>query len=51
MVKLKVRTIVNLNPAEREGLEKLSAKTGAPIGELIRRAVSLYLKQQPKGGK
>lgn len=47
----KTRTVVYLDPVEREALEKLSAKTGAPVGELVRRAVAEWLKKTGKGGK
>lgn len=41
-----IRTVVYFEKAQREALEKLSEKTGAPLGELIRRAVAAYLKAQ-----
>jgi hypothetical protein len=47
---LKTRTVVYFDPAERKALENLSAKTGAPIAELVRRAVTEWLKKN-KGGK
>jgi Ribbon-helix-helix domain len=47
----KTRTIVYFDPVEREALEKLSTKTGAPIGELVRRAVAEWLKKTKKGKK
>jgi predicted DNA-binding protein len=43
---MKVRTVLHMDEADRKALEKLSKKTGAPLSELIRRAVSEYLKQQ-----
>jgi hypothetical protein len=42
----KHRTVIYLDPAEREALRKLSAKTGAPVAELVRRAVNYWLKRQ-----
>jgi hypothetical protein len=48
MVTHKKRTVVYLDLAEREALERLSAKTGAPIAELVRRAVAQYLKKTKK---
>lgn len=36
---------VFLEPAQKKALDKLSAKTGAPVAELIRRAISIYLKR------
>jgi hypothetical protein len=45
MTTIKQRTVVYLDAAEREALEKISAKTGAPVGELIRRAINEWLKK------
>jgi predicted DNA-binding protein len=42
----KTRLNIYLNPQQKDKLEKLSAKTGAPLSELIRRAVELYLKKE-----
>jgi len=42
----KERTVVYFDPKEREALRKLSEKTGAPVAELVRRAVAEYLKKQ-----
>jgi hypothetical protein len=42
----KVRTIVHLDEAERKALDSLSKKTGAPLSELIRRAIAAYLKKE-----
>ncbi len=36
---------VFLDAGQKRALEKLSAKTGAPVAELIRRAVSAYLER------
>jgi hypothetical protein len=44
----KVRTVFYLGRKERDELEKLSAKTGAPIAELLRRAVTEWLNKQRK---
>jgi predicted DNA-binding protein len=41
----KIRMNVFLDPAQKQALEKLSAKTGAPVAELIRRAINAYLKR------
>jgi predicted DNA-binding protein len=38
------RTTIFLPQEQQERLAKLSAKTGAPISELIRRAIDRYLK-------
>ncbi len=37
---------VFLDREQKQALEKLSAKTGAPVAELIRRAVDRYLKAE-----
>lgn len=42
----KTRLNIYLNPKQKEKLDKLSEKTGAPMSELIRRAVELYLKKE-----
>jgi hypothetical protein len=42
----KVRTVIYLEEPERRSLEALSKKTGAPLTELVRRAVVDYLKRQ-----
>lgn len=42
----KVRTVFQLDEADKKALERLSEKTGAPVAELLRRAVTVYLKQQ-----
>jgi len=48
----KIRTVFYASPSDREALEKISEKTGAPVAELIRRAVAEWLeKQRRKGDK
>ncbi len=42
----KIKTIAHLDPEQRTALEKLSEKTGAPIAELIRRAIAEYLQKR-----
>ncbi len=44
----RVKTIVHLDPEQRKVLEKLSERTGAPLAELIRRAVKQYLQKATK---
>jgi hypothetical protein len=44
----KIRMNIYLNGAQKKVLEKLSAKTGAPVAELVRRAVDAYLKTRKK---
>lgn len=39
------RTAVFFRADQLEGLQKLSQKTGAPVTELVRRAVDEYLKK------
>jgi predicted DNA-binding protein len=40
---VKIRTNVYLSADQKKALEKLSAKTGAPVAELVRRAIDSYL--------
>ena len=40
------RVVVYLDDAQRKTLEKLSTRTGAPMSELLRRAVDEYVKGQ-----
>ena len=40
---MKLRMNIYVTKEQKKALEKLSAKTGAPIAELIRRAVDAYL--------
>jgi hypothetical protein len=40
----KIRTVVYLDKRERDALLKISKKTGAPVAELVRRAITAYLK-------
>ncbi len=42
----KTRLNIYLEPPQKDKLEKLSKKTGAPISELVRRAIDLYLKKE-----
>jgi len=44
----KMRMNVFLDREQKQALEKLSAKTGAPVAELIRRAVDRYLKAEER---
>jgi len=39
----KIRTNIYLSARQKADLEKLSKKTGAPVAELIRRAIDTYL--------
>jgi len=41
----KIRMNVFLDPEQKRDLEKLSSKNGAPVAELIRRAIDAYLKR------
>ena len=47
------RVAMFLRKSQLEQLRKLSAATGAPVAELVRRAIDQYVKQQPqkRGGK
>jgi hypothetical protein len=40
------RLNININEDQRAGLEKLSRKTGAPLAEVVRRAIDMYLKKE-----
>jgi hypothetical protein len=44
----KLRMNVYLNDKQKKALEKLSGKTGAPVAELIRRAIDQYLTSRKK---
>ena len=44
----KLRMNVYLNDKQKKALEKLSGKTGAPVAELIRRAIDQYLAMRKK---
>jgi predicted DNA-binding protein len=39
----KIRMNVYLDPRHKEALEAVSKKTGAPVAELVRRAIDAYL--------
>jgi predicted DNA-binding protein len=43
-----MRTALFLKDEQLKKLQRLSEKTGAPVAELIRRAVDAYLKQRAK---
>jgi len=38
----KIKTIVHLDPDVKKRLDDISHRTGAPVGELIRRAVAFW---------
>jgi predicted DNA-binding protein len=40
------RINISIDKDQRAGLEKLSKKTGAPLAEVVRRAIELYLKKE-----
>jgi len=44
----KLRTNIYLTDKQKAALEKLSDKTGAPVAELIRRAIDAYLASRKK---
>ena len=44
----KLRMNVYLNDEQKKALEKLSDRTGAPVAELIRRAIDAYLASRKK---
>jgi len=39
----KIRMNIYLADKQKASMEKLSAKTGAPVAELVRRAIDVYL--------
>lgn len=45
---MKRRTNLMLEDRQKKALKELSAKTGAPISELVRRAIDAYLKKRAK---
>lgn len=42
----KIRTVVYFSKEQRDALERLSAKSGAPMGEIVRRAVAAWIKDK-----
>lgn len=40
----KIRVNMYFSTEQKEKLDKLSEKTGAPVAELVRRAIDAYLK-------
>jgi hypothetical protein len=44
------RTALFLKEPQLRKLQALSAETGAPVAELIRRAIDLYLEKKAKKG-
>jgi hypothetical protein len=44
----KIRMNIYLTDKQKVSMEKLSAKTGAPVAELVRRSVDAYLKARKK---
>jgi predicted DNA-binding protein len=47
-VMIKIRTNIYLTSEQKKLLEKLSDKTGAPVAELVRRAIDAYLVARKK---
>jgi Ribbon-helix-helix domain len=45
------KTMLYFRPDQWDSLVALSDKTGAPITELVRRAVDSYLKEQKQGSR
>jgi predicted DNA-binding protein len=43
---MRIRTNVYLDPPQKHALDQLSAKTGAPVAQLVRRAIDKYLKEK-----
>jgi predicted DNA-binding protein len=40
----KIRVNIYINPKQKQELDKISEKTGAPVAELVRRAIDAYVK-------
>jgi len=40
----KIRVNIYINPKQKADLDKISEKTGAPVAELVRRAIDAYVK-------
>ena len=47
-VMTKLRTSIYLTSEQKKLLEKLSDRTGAPVAELVRRAIDAYLVARKK---
>ena len=43
---MKTRMNLYVDSKQKEQLERISEKTGAPVAELIRRAIDAYLKRR-----
>jgi ribbon-helix-helix CopG family protein len=41
----RIRTVFHLDKSDREALERMSKETGAPLAELLRRAVAQYVRK------
>jgi hypothetical protein len=46
VVRLKTRMNVWILPEQKEALDRISARHGAPISELVRRAVADYIRKE-----
>jgi len=44
----RIRTVIYLDKKEREALNRLSRETGAPVTELVRRAIVGYVAKRKK---
>lgn len=44
----RIRTVIYLDKKEREALDKRSRETGAPVTELVRRAIAEYIANRKK---
>jgi predicted DNA-binding protein len=44
----KIRMNIYLNQQQKKSMEMLSEKTGAPVAELVRRAIDSYLTTRKK---
>ena len=48
MSMLNQRLVVLTTKAQFDALKKLNKETGAPVGEIVRRAIEAYLKKEGK---
>jgi len=40
----KIRVNIYISPKQKQELDKISERTGAPVAELVRRAIDAYVK-------
>jgi hypothetical protein len=50
-IQQKIRMNIYLDTRQKAGLETMNKKTGAPVAELVRRAVDAFLESDRKQGE